>query len=138
MRLGYWVFFAALATACPALAVAGDTQAINVRYAVNMEFLPPLLGERTCLPATPCEIVRLDHFTLILIVAAEPAEGRSDRLTIDCSGRECALKDGRRSIDFSKNKRFVHFKVDNREYALNGRTVLRYRGDEIGEILLAY
>jgi hypothetical protein len=138
MRLVILMLLAGLATACPIFAIAGDATEFNVRYAVNMEFLPPLIGERLCVRVKPCEIVRLDHFGLTLTMQAQPVDARSGRLTIDCEGRECALKDGLRSIDFRKNKRFVRFKVDCREYMLRGRTVIRYPGEEIGEILLAY
>jgi hypothetical protein len=48
------------------------------------------------------------------------------------------LKDGARSIDFRRKQRFVRFKVDNREYSLGGRAVMRSSGDPIGEILLGY
>lgn len=138
MRLAVLTLLAGLATGCPTFAIADDAQTINVRYAINMEFLPPLIGEKTCVRAKPCEIIRLDHFGLTLTAPAWDADLRSGRLTIDCHGRECALKDGLRSIDFRKNRRFVRFKVDDREYSLSGRVVLRYPGNEIREILLAY
>jgi hypothetical protein len=137
MRLAILILSAGLATGWPVFVIADDARTINVRYAVNMVFLPPLIGEKTCVRAKPCEIIRLGHFGLTLTVPAWDAGLRSGRLTIDCQGRECALKDGLRSIDFRKNRRFVRFKVDDREYSLSGRAVLRYPGDEIGEILLA-
>ena len=138
MQLVKLLLLAVLGTGWPTFVMANDTQMIVVRYAVNMEFLPPLIGEKTCVRAKPCKIVKLDHFGLTLLLSAQQAKTQPGRLMIDCTGRKCALKDGLRSIDFRKNKRFVRFKVDDREYSLNGRTVLRHPGNDIGEILLAY
>ena len=121
-----------------AFPACADPRTYYVRYAVNMDFLPPLIGERKCICTKPCDIVKLEQFRVILTAPAAAHEHKTGRLVVDCPRRSCALKDGARSVDFRKVRRFVQFKLDDREYPRDGRAVLRSRGKEIGEILLAY
>ena len=138
MRAFLFVFLEIFVGASDTLADPARPQTFYVRYAVNMDFLPPLIGEKRCRLFKPCDIVRLDHFSLTLV--AEGWDSREDKgtLVIYCQNRECALERGQRTISYRKKERLTRFEVDDREYSKDSLAVMRYRGNSIGEILLAY
>lgn len=121
-----------------AFADPGKPQTYYVRYAINMDFLPPLIGERQCMRFQPCDVVKLDHFGLKLTAKGHEFDADVGTLEIDCRYRECALERGQRSTAFRKNGGLARFDVDDREYFKDNLAVFRYRGNLIGEILLAY
>lgn len=118
----------------------GPPQTYYVRYAINMDFLPPLIGEKRCVRFRPCHLAELRQFRLTLTTLERDSfgYGENGRLVIDCPGRECALQEGQDDIEFKKPKRVVHFDVDDREYPKRNQAVMRYRGELIGEVFLAY
>jgi hypothetical protein len=136
MRAGLFILLVGLAGT--AFAGSGDPTTYYVRYAVNMDFLPPLIGEKSCVHGEACEIVHLDHFSLILVTLDREGDADAGRLTIHCLLRACALRDGQRSAKFRKKSHLVRFDVDDREYSSHNLAVIRSRGNLIGEILLAY
>jgi hypothetical protein len=122
---------------CGALADPAPPETFYVRYAIKLNYLPPLIGEKSCNKGWPCELVSLDRLTITLTAPYERS-GSNGVLTIDCELRRCALRDGERRVQFRKRGRFIGFTVTDREYDISKSAVIRYPGETIGEILLAY
>jgi hypothetical protein len=138
VRAIVFILLAVVAGAGNALADPGRPQSFDVRYAINMDFLPPLVGERRCLLYRPCDIVKLDHFSLTLTAQGRDYHEDRGQLAIHCRYRDCALERGQRSTSYRKKGAMMHFDVDDREYFNDSLAVMRYRGNLIGEVLLAY
>lgn len=133
-----FILLAIFADAGNALADPGRPPTFYVRYAVNMDFLPPLIGEKRCVWFEPCDIVKLSHFSLTLTAQGRDFSEDKGQLEIYCRNRECALERGQRVTSYRKKGRLARFDVDDREYFKDSLAVMRYRGTIIGEILLAY
>ncbi|MDB5554114.1 MAG: hypothetical protein JWL86_4098 [Rhizobium sp.] len=137
MRLGIFLVFALFLAAGAAVADSTPRKTFYVRYAINMDFLPPLIGEMRCERGKPCDIVKLQHFNVVLTSSLNKKGGKSDTIAIDCKWRQCAVE-GRRSLAVKKKTPYVGLDVTDRmDDSVLQKLVLRKR-NQIGEILLAY